>query len=334
MIILNFFINLIFSFFIIKEDIKNRKILNNYLVKYIFLLISFKIIDFFLYPIAFNYQLIQYFILSIVLPFILYLFKIWGAGDSKLLTLYLLSIPNIILEKFYYIYLLRYLNFLFIISCSIYIILGVIKVLKLKKIDLNKEKIIFNLNYLLFIILFLNLINSIIYIKINLNNYIFIFFNLVIIFLIQRFIVPKLSRKKIYISLIILALLNIKLINLIFIFRIAFAILIFFLKEIITFSEKEEIPVENLKIGDIISKKALDKFSNSRVKQLPKLDINSKKNFYILKNIEEIDAIKRWKNSKYGEEKVEIEKSIPFSIYICFSYFITVFYCLYILKGC
>ncbi len=334
MIILNFFINLIFSFFIIKEDIKNRKILNNYLVKYIFLLISFKIIDFFLYPIAFNYQLIQYFILSILLPFILYLFKIWGAGDSKLLTLYFLSIPNIILEKFYYIYLLRYLNFLFIISCSIYIILGVIKVLKLKKIDLNKEKIIFNLNYLLFIILFLNLINSIIYIKINLNNYIFIFFNLVIIFLIQRFIVPKLSRKKIYISLIILALLNIKLINLIFIFRIAFAILIFFLKEIITFSEKEEIPVENLKIGDIISKKALDKFSNSRVKQLPKLDINSKKNFYILKNIEEIDAIKRWKNSKYGEEKVEIEKSIPFSIYICFSYFITVFYCLYILKGC
>lgn len=334
MIILNFFINLIFSFFIIKEDIKNRKILNNYLVKYIFLLISFKIIDFFLYPIEFNYQLIQYFILSIVLPFILYLFKIWGAGDSKLLTLIFLSIPNIILEKFYYIYILRYLNFLFIISCSIYIMLGVIKVLKLKKIDLNKEKIIFNLNYLLFIILFLNLINSIIYIKINLNNYIFIFFNLVIIFLIQRFIISKLSRKKIYISLIILALLNIKLINLIFIFRIAFAILIFFLKEIITFSEKEEISIENLKIGDIISKKTLDKFSNSRVKQLPKLDINSKKNFYILKNIEEIDAIKRWKNSKYGEEKVEIEKSIPFSIYICFSYFITVVYCLYILKGC
>ena len=131
----------------------------------------------------------------------------------------------------------------------------------------------------------------------------------------------------------LLILLNIKLINFIFILRIIIAIIIFFFREIIVFSEKQEILINDLKIGDILSRKTLDKFLSSRVKQLPKLDKNSSKDFYILKNIDEIDAIKRWKDSKYGEEKIEIEKSIPFSIYICLSYFITVLYCIYILKG-
>ena len=333
MFYINLFANLIFSYFIIKEDIKSRKILNKFLIKYIIFLVVFKAIDFYLFPLKFNFYLVQYYILSIILPFVLYLFKIWGAGDSKLLTLFFLSVPNIILEKFYYIYIFRYLNFLFIISCSIYITLGIIKILKLRKIIFDKKKFIYNLYFLSFIILFLNLINNTIYSKLDINSYIFILLNLIIIFLIKKFIIPLLTGKKLYIFLMLLILLNIKLINFIFILRIIIAIIIFFFREIIVFSEKQEILINDLKIGDILSRKTLDKFLSSRVKQLPKLDKNSSKDFYILKNIDEIDAIKRWKDSKYGEEKIEIEKSIPFSIYICLSYFITVLYCIYILKG-
>ena len=110
MFYINLFANLIFSYFIIKEDIKSRKILNKFLIKYIIFLVVFKAIDFYLFPLKFNFYLVQYYILSIILPFVLYLFKIWGAGDSKLLTLYFLSVPNNILKYFYYIYVLKYLN--------------------------------------------------------------------------------------------------------------------------------------------------------------------------------------------------------------------------------
>lgn len=331
MFYINLFANLIFSYFIIKEDIKSRKILNKFLIKYIIFLVVFKAIDFYLFPLKFNFYLVQYYILSIILPFVLYLFKIWGAGDSKLLTLYFLSVPNNILKYFYYIYVLKYLNILFVMSCFIYFFLGLLKIIKLKKLDFNKEKIKIQLLFLLFTVLFLNIINVVVFTKININIYIIILLNLGIIFITQKLLIKLLLNKKIYIFLFILILLNLYFINFRFIYRIIVTIGIFFLREIIIFSEKREILIEELKIGDILSKQTLDKFLKSRVKNLPKIE---NKKVYILQNIEELEAIKRWKNSKYGADKIEIEKSIPFSIYICLSYFITFIYCIYIIKRC
>ena len=331
MFYINLFANLIFSYFIIKEDIKSRKILNKFLIKYIIFLVVFKAIDFYLFPLKFNFYLVQYYILSIILPFVLYLFKIWGAGDSKLLTLYFLSVPNNILKYFYYIYVLKYLNILFVMSCFIYFFLGLLKIIKLKKLDFNKEKIKIQLLFLLFTVLFLNIINVVVFTKININIYIIILLNLGIIFITQKLLIKLLLNKKIYIFLFILILLNLYFINFRFIYRIIVTIGIFFLREIIIFSEKREILIEELKIGDILSKQTLDKFLKSRVKNLPKIE---NKKVYILQNIEELEAIKRWKNSKYGADKIEIEKSIPFSIYICLSYFITLIYCIYIIKRC
>lgn len=334
MFYINLFVNLIFSYFIIKEDIKSRKILNKFLIKYIIFLIIFKIIDFYFFSLKFDFYLIQYYIISIILPFILYLFKIWGAGDSKLLTLYFLSVPNNIIKKFYYIYILKYLNILFVISCLIYFSLGLSRIIKLKKLDFNKEKIKIQLLFLLFTILFLNIVNIIIFRKFDINVYIAVLLNLGIIFIIQKLLTKLLLNKKIYFFLLVLILLNLNFISLRFIYRIMFAVGIFFLREIIIFSEKKEILIEELKIGDILSKQTLDKFLKSRIKNLPKIDLGSNKKVYILQNIEELEAIKCWKNSKYGTDKIEIEKSIPFSIYICLSYFITFIYCIYIIKRC
>lgn len=334
MLYINLFVNLIFSYFIIKEDIKNRKILNKFLMKYIIFLVVFKTLDFYFYPLKFNFHLIQYYISSIILPFILYLFKIWGAGDSKLLTLYLLSIPNNIIKFFYYIYILKYLNVLFAISCFIYFSLGLLKIIRLKKLDFNEKKIKIQLLFLLFTILFLNIVNIVIFRKININIYIEILLNLGIILIIQKLLTKLLLNKKIYFFLLVLILLNLNFVNFRFIYRIMFAIGIFFLREIIIFSEKKKILIEELKIGDILSKQTLDKFFKSKVKNLPKIDLDSNKKVYVLQNIEELEAIKRWKNSKYGANEIEIEKSIPFSIYICLSYFITFIYCIYIIKRC
>lgn len=331
MIIINIFINFIFAIFIIKEDIKTKKILNKYLIKYCIIFFILKLIEFYFYPIKLNYYLLQYYILSFILPFSLYLLKIWGAGDSKLLSLYFLFLPNIIVEKYYYIYFLRYLNFLFIFSCIIYFIVGVIKIIKTKHffLSIDKKKCTFQIKYLLFIILFLNIINIILNSKININVYFSICINLLIIFIIQRKIYKFFTNKNLNITLIFLILLNIKFINISFLYRIFMAIAIFFIKQIIEFSEKKEVLIEEIKIGDIISIKTLQAFSKSRVKNLPKLDNNSQKKFYMINNLEELEAIKRWRNSKYGESTIEIEKTIPFSIYICITYILSIIFYIY-----
>lgn len=329
MTLISILLNLIFSFLIIKEDLKSRKILNKILIKYCIVFFIFKMFDFYFYPIKFNYYLLQYYLLSILLPFFIYVFKVWGAGDSKLLTLYFVFLPNVFIEKYYYIYIFRYLNFLFILSCLVYLIIGLVKIIKLKTVYINKEKIFFQIKYLLFIILVLNLINSILGYRIRINIYSSIIINLVFIYIIQKFFYKFFTNRNLNIILVFLLFFNIKFINLNFLYRIIFAIFIFFIKQIIEFSEKKEVLVDDLKLRDILTIKTLELFSKSRVKNLPKLDFNSPRKNHVLSSQEELEAIKRWKNSKYGRNSIEIEKSIPFSIYICITYIISIIFYIY-----
>lgn len=322
--------NVIFSFFIIKKDIEERKILNKYLKIYFYFMLVFKVADFYFFPIVINKEFFIYYSTSIILPFLFYNIKLWGAGDSKLLTLLLISLPNILIKNFSYFYILKYLNFLFILSCLVYLILGIIKIIKFKNFYLKKDVIILQLKVLLIIILFLNIINSIIFIKLDLNIYFSIVINLGIVFILRKILYKINSKICLRILLFILILVNIKFINTHFLYRITYILFIFFIKEIIDFSEKKEVKVEDIKLGDIITQKTLAKFNISKVRGLPQQQEN--KNF-ILKTNEQLEAIKRWKNSKYGEDFVEVEKSIPFSIYICSCNILLIIYFLVIIKG-
>ncbi len=77
----------------------------------------------------------------------------------------------------------------------------------------------------------------------------------------------------------------------------------------------EEIPTSQVKKGMVLSYGTVAKFLPSRVKNLPhhtNEDMSSR-----LKE-EQVDAIKRWENSKYGEETIIIVRKIPFAIFIVF----------------
>ena len=75
----------------------------------------------------------------------------------------------------------------------------------------------------------------------------------------------------------------------------------------------EEIPTSEVRKGMVLSYGTVAKFLPSRVKHLPhhtNEDMSSR-----LKE-EQVDAIKRWENSKYGEETIIIVRKIPFAIFI------------------
>lgn len=310
-------INILFSYFFIKGDIKENKIFNKLLKYYLIFLIIFKLFDFYFFPIKINYL---YYLISIFLPFIFYYFKIWGAGDSKLLTLYFLILPNFIVKKETYFYIVKYLNFLFIFSFSIYFIIGIYGILKNKSILFNKIEFKENIYFLLLLTLSLNIFNNFF----NFSNFYFsLLLNLIFMFFIKKFYDIFFRKYKI-LTIIFLILGNIQLKFSSIALKIILTFGIFISRKIIRISECKIIPISELSLGMILSENTLKKFSFSRVRGLPNLKNNDLN--YKIQNIEEIEAINRWKNSKYGENTIEIEKTIPFSIYICITYLISLIY--------
>lgn len=319
-------INIMFYFFIIKEDFEERKIRNTILKRYIYFVLLYKIIDIYYFPVKINLLVILYYICCVLIPYSFYIMKIWGAGDSKLLTLLLINLPNRVLEKYGIIYIVKYLNIVFIAAFSIYAIQGIREVFKNKIKIIKKEEVFELLKTATFFLLFLNLIyniaNNFFSIK---NMYVEVLFNFIIVIFLKR-IYDQLTNKLKGIVILILLIFNInlKINNLLFKYTYVFGVFLF--RKIIGKSERKRLVVENLKIGDIISHETVEKFIISRVRNLPKL---SERNVCKIKCMEELDSIKRWKRSKYGEEYVIVEKIIPFSIYICLSYLFLISYFIY-----
>lgn len=75
----------------------------------------------------------------------------------------------------------------------------------------------------------------------------------------------------------------------------------------------KEILVDDVKEGMVLSYQTVLGFSASRVKGLPRQtteDISSRISF------EQAEAIKRWKNSKKGKDKITIVRKVPFAMFI------------------
>lgn len=316
--IIFFIVNIFFSYFFIKGDIKEKKIFNSLLKKYFIFLIIFKSFDFYFFPISINYI---YYLISILLPFIFYYLKIWGAGDSKLLTLYFLALPNFILNKESYIYILKYLNLLFVLSFFIYFVIGIYSIFKNKFILFNKIEFKENIYFLLLLTLSLNIFNN--FFNNFLNFYFSLILNLIFIFFLKKFYDSFLKNHKI-LTIIFLILGNVQLKFSSIVLKIILTFGIFISRKIICISEYKIIKIDELNLGMILSENSLKKFSSSKIKGLPILDNNNQT--YKIQSIEDIEAINKWKNSKYGENTIEIEKTIPFSIYICMTYLISFIY--------
>ena len=75
----------------------------------------------------------------------------------------------------------------------------------------------------------------------------------------------------------------------------------------------KEINVSELRPGMILSAQTVIGFAPSKVKGLPDTTFEDMRSRLTK---DEVDSINRWKDSKYGSEKIVIVKKLPFAVFI------------------
>lgn len=277
---------------------------------------------------------------GILLPFLIYANGIWAAGDSKLITLLIILFPIDFMVNRTNLYFVQFNTILFVFSLGyifilIETIILLIKDIYYKKIRFyNIKKYVCSINNTIKSFLFKYIISCLLILNMDRiyrlllkdfyynNKYVFVILNIIVIFMIYKHIRnQKILKLMIPILLIIYLISNIK-----YDIHIAFdlkylllILLIVVLRQIGNLYNYKEISTEELKEGMILSLFTVNKFQISRVKGLPLITDESTK--YRLSDIE-VDAIKRWSNSKYGEKSVTIVKHIPFAPFIFFGYIV------------
>ena len=90
-------------------------------------------------------------------------------------------------------------------------------------------------------------------------------------------------------------------------------LIIYLLRHFMNEYNYEEIPTEAVKKGMVLSYMVIMLFTRSRVKGLPEETSEDMKSRI---TEEQAEAIRRWKDSKYGKETIIIVRKIPFAIFI------------------
>lgn len=85
------------------------------------------------------------------------------------------------------------------------------------------------------------------------------------------------------------------------------------LRDLLSGYNYKEIPTESVSRGMVLSYATIMLFVPSRIKGLPNTTSEDMRSRITQ---EEVEAIKRWKNSKYGKETITIVRKIPFAIFI------------------
>ena len=91
------------------------------------------------------------------------------------------------------------------------------------------------------------------------------------------------------------------------------AVLILLLRMLISRYNYREIPTENIRVGHILAQTSMPFMMVSSVKGLPKTTDETTRSRL---SQEEVDAIHRWKSSKYGQYTVWIVRHMPFAPFI------------------
>ncbi|MBO5477767.1 MAG: prepilin peptidase [Clostridia bacterium] len=306
-------------------DIKSKKIYNKVILT--ILTISTIINIVFWYEIKETFtSMILNSIISLIVSFIFFYYKIWAAGDAKLFFAISYIIPLKLYEVdsrnyFPSVYILILIFSITYISIMIESICCAIKdknnkkeskiKLNICKLHTNISKFILEYCHTFFVILLLNNI---------INRYFpnFAFFNqplIVIINLILGIQMNTLKDKDKRLVLFLILNIIFYIINGVGFFNVNF---IFILSVVLitmtkNFSEKynyEEIKVEDIKEGMILSLESSMLLQTSRIKNLPGISTEDTKSRL---NFENVESIKRWKKSKKGKDTLIIVKFLPFA---------------------
>lgn len=258
-----------------------------------------------------------------IIAIALYGFHFWAAGDSKLLICVNLLFPARLYDQEISSFSPGINAVLIIFLLSFFYILVESIVLFLKKerfyakasgISAIKGLILGYATSFLYLRAFSELLRYFLK-EIYYNN--LIVFSFTNIFLAMMIYEKRIFRK--WYSIIAVIALNLLFINKIsfqpiymYSYLILFAMVL--LRYLLSGFNYKEIPSDSVQEGMVLAYPTVALFLPSKIKYLPKTtteDIRSR----ITKD--EADAIKRWKDSKYGKEQILIVRKIPFAVFIC-----------------
>lgn len=253
----------------------------------------------------------------------LYAFHFWTAGDSKLL----ICVTSLFPARFYggnqlsVIPGISAVIFIFLIAYGYIIIDSLVQFLKGKKfysggkVTFGKIKLFF-INYMICLLylrvikIFFQHVAGVFYYQ---NYVVFSFINIFIVILIYR--IPILKRWYVIISVVI--------INGVFgeqfswnqanMMNYAILLFVLVLRYLVSGYNYQDIPTEKVEEGMVLSYTTIMKFLPSRVQNLPQ-KTNEDMSTRLTK--QEAEAIRRWKDSKYGEDCITVVRKIPFAFFI------------------
>ena len=262
-------------------------------------------------------------VVTTILAIALYGFHFWAAGDSKLLICVNFLFPARLYDSDTFTFApgINAVIYIFLIAYLYIVIDSIISFIKKEHFysskfrSLNEVKKFF-LNYLVSFLylrglgeVLRNLLENIYYE----NQIVFSFIN---VFL-AMFIYNKVIFKKWYMLLIAVAA-NIFFIKDLYmhpigIYSYCVLLLALILRNLLNGYNYREIDTDSVEKGMILSYTTVMYFMPSRIKGLPNKTYEDMRSRL---NQDEVDAIKRWKDSKYGKDKITIVRKIPFAIFI------------------
>lgn len=324
---------LIFMIFIVctlasYTDIKEGKIYN----KHIIIFLTIGIIVQLVYLIIINKALVNLYIVNLsstmIFSILIYFFRIWSAGDAKLVITVIALMPmeiyNVNLKNifpgFLTIILIFLCGFFYLVIESVFLYVKDIyngKNKKSIKVDVTK-KVILKILYAWIISINLNCILSHYFKDFYLNNLgLCMIFNALLVLYLAKFS----SNKKLLISVIFLGSLiyiisNVCLgkSNMHFNFKMLFLIVVIILARILCGKYNyKRVYIENLRAGMILSSSTVINFLNSKIKGLP---LDASENMKARLTVDQIESIKRWQKSKKGMNYVMVLRQLNFAPFI------------------
>lgn len=308
-------------------DFKNKKIYNKNII---YVLMA----SLFIYIVLWKQITIQYItnyciniIISVIILFSFYYFKIWSAGDAKLFLAIIIIIPYNIynVEKtnlfpaLYLLIIIFSIGFFYVVLETLVLWVKDKKRIQIFKLKIkNIKQIIINYFMGYFVILFINNITLKFVPDFRINNGgLMLICNMLILFFLYRIIKRK-RKTLIIMSLFLIANLTYYFIFGLRIYSINLKMFVFVLSIMLfrSFAEKynyEEIRIENLKPRMILSFESVLKFYSSRVKGLPH-STDETTDSRLTTN--EVNSIKRWSKTKKGQDTIIIVRHMPFAPFI------------------
>lgn len=314
---------LMLGIYVTYTDIRNGIIRNKALLFAIIVGIVINIFYYGVYARDFLQIYIVNLLVIIIFAIILYGFHFWAAGDSKLLICVNFLLPARFYDNdaFSIAPGINAIVFIFMIAYGYIIIDSIIQFAKKEKF--YAEKVIrwswikkFILNYFVSFLYLRSLSEMLRHLLGNIyyDNQLFFSF-------INMFIAITINSKKVFKKWYLLIIVFMT--NLIFIQDISFSafdlysygVLLFalLLRYLLNGYNYKEIPTESISKGMVLSCATVMMFMPSRIKGLPSTTSEDMRSRVTQ---EEVNAIKRWKDSKYGKETITIVRKIPFAIFI------------------